>query len=78
MIELYPVIWWMFIIAMLITQLGCIMGMFAHLIDWIFKPKFLFFHIVANILWTIGFPLTIILLIPILVDAYIYDFIRPF
>jgi len=78
MTELYPIIWWMFIIGALTAQLGCIIGILANIIDWIFKPTFLFFHIVANILWMIGLPLMIIFLIPILVDAYIYDFIQPF
>jgi hypothetical protein len=78
MLELYPIIWWVFIISILVAQLGAITGIFANIIDWIFKPNFLFFHIIANILWSVGFFFGVIALIPILVDAYIYDFIRPF
>lgn len=76
--NIFPFIWWVFIISALTAHLSVVIGILANVIDWLFKPKFLFFHIVANILWSVGFFFLLSSLILILADHYIYDFIRPF
>ena len=76
--NLYPVIWWVFMISAILGSTGAWIGILANVIDWIFKPKFLFFHIVANILWSLSLPVTLFTFLLIMIDAYIYDFIRPF
>ncbi len=66
-----PFVWCMFMLSVFLMGFSLAIGLLSIIVDWLFKPKNIFFHIVANTLELIGTALFILSNILILIDYYL-------